>query len=86
MAVAIPGALKGYSDIYNLYGGRVTWESLFEPTIKFCEEGMTVSIALAASLNHFEHLINDDPMFRYDKALNVVLIFIIYLKSHIFPM
>lgn len=65
MAIGIPGALKGYSTIYNLYGGGVSWESLFEPTIQFCEEGMEVSLALAASLNHFQDLIKDDPLFRY---------------------
>ncbi|CAI6343242.1 unnamed protein product [Macrosiphum euphorbiae] len=64
MAVAVPGELKGYSTIYNLYGGGVSWESLFEPTIKLCEEGMTISKRLAINLNNHEDLIKNDLLLR----------------------
>jgi len=65
MAVAVPGELKGYSTIYNLYGGGVSWKSLFEPTIKLCEEGMTISKRLAINLNNHEDLIKNDLLLRY---------------------
>jgi len=65
MAIAIPGELKGYSTIYNLYGGGVPWESLFEPTIKLCEEGMTISERLEINLNNHEDLIKNDLLLRY---------------------
>jgi len=65
LAVAIPGALKGYSTIYNLYGGGVRWETLFDPTIKLCEEGITVSGHLESSLKFDEDLIHNDTMLRY---------------------
>ncbi|KAL4132604.1 hypothetical protein QTP88_009728 [Uroleucon formosanum] len=64
LAVAIPGALKGYSTIYNLYGGGVRWETLFDPTIKLCEEGITVSDHLDTSLKFDEDLIHNDTMLR----------------------
>jgi len=62
--VAVPGALKGYSTIYNLYGGGVPWESLFEPTIKLCEEGMKVSKILETNLKGFDHIIKNDTILR----------------------
>lgn len=65
MAVAVPGELKGYSTIYNLYGGGVSWESLFEPTIKLCEEGITISERLAINLKSHEYLIKNDLLLRY---------------------
>lgn len=65
MAVAVPGELKGYSTIYDLYGGGVSWELLFEPTIKLCEEGMTISERLAKNLYNHEDLIKNDMLLRY---------------------
>ncbi|XP_026813149.1 glutathione hydrolase 1 proenzyme-like isoform X1 [Rhopalosiphum maidis] len=64
MAVAVPGELKGYSTIYNLYSSGVSWESLFEPTIKLCEEGMKISERLAKNLNNHEDLIKNDMLLR----------------------
>ncbi|XP_022163024.1 gamma-glutamyltranspeptidase 1-like [Myzus persicae] len=64
LAVAVPGELKGYSTIYNLYGGQVPWPSLFEPTIKLCEEGMLISKRLESCLKSEEDLIKNDPILR----------------------
>ncbi|XP_050429822.1 scoloptoxin SSD14-like isoform X2 [Adelges cooleyi] len=57
LAIAVPGELQGYWTIYNKYGGKVTWSSLFEPTIKLCEEGIVVSRRLANTLARYEDLI-----------------------------
>lgn len=65
MAIAVPGELKGFSTIYELYGGGVTWESLFEPTIKLCEEGIEVSKRLAINLKNNEALVKNNSMLRY---------------------
>jgi len=70
LAVAVPGALKGYSTIYDLYGGHVSWQSLFEPTIKLCEEGMLISNRLEIALKADEDLIKNDPMLRYSESLH----------------
>ncbi|CAI6348282.1 unnamed protein product [Macrosiphum euphorbiae] len=67
LAVAIPGELKGYSTIYKLYGGKVSWESLFEPTIKLCENGIKISERLELNMRNHEDLIKNDPFLR--KAL-----------------
>lgn len=64
MAVAIPGALKGYWDIFHKFGGGVSWKSLFEPTIKLCEEGMEINDHLEFTLIQDEELIKNDPMLR----------------------
>lgn len=66
MAIAVPGELKGYSTAYKSYGGGVSWESLFEPTIKLCEEGMKVSDRLAHNLKNHEQLVKNDTMLRYE--------------------
>jgi len=65
LAIAVPGALKGYSTIYNLYGGGVPWSALFEPTIRLCEEGIRISEFLEAGLIKNEKLIKKDPLLKY---------------------
>lgn len=79
MAVAVPGELKGYSTIYSLYGGQVSWSSLFEPTIKLCEEGMVISERLGSSLKSEEELIKNDPMLRYRENQNYLLFIYVYV-------
>lgn len=64
MAIAVPGELKGYSTAYELYGGKVSWKSLFEPTIKLCEKGIQVSNRLAINLKNHEELIKNNTMLR----------------------
>ncbi|XP_025416058.1 glutathione hydrolase 1 proenzyme-like isoform X2 [Sipha flava] len=64
LAVAIPGAFKGYETIYKAFGGGVSWESLFEPTIKLCEEGIKISEHLELTLETDEAMIKRDPMLR----------------------
>jgi gamma-glutamyltranspeptidase/glutathione hydrolase/leukotriene-C4 hydrolase len=66
LAVAIPGAFKGYETIYKAFGGGVSWESLFEPTIKLCEEGIKISEHLELTLETDEAMIKRDPMLRYN--------------------
>lgn len=64
LSIAVPGSLKGYSTIYNLYGGGVPWASLFEPTIKLCEEGIKISNHLEARLKVSEELLKRDILLR----------------------
>jgi len=52
LAIAVPGALKGYSAIYKLYGGGVPWDSLFEPAIKLCEDGIDISERLETNMKN----------------------------------
>lgn len=75
MAVAIPGELKGYSTIYKLYGGKVSWESLFEPTIKLCENGIKISERLALNMRNHEELIKNDPFLRYSEKIYYFILF-----------
>lgn len=73
MAVAVPGELKGYATIYKLYGGGVSWQSLFEPTIQLCEYGMEINRHLHISLKARETtLIQNDPMIRYSIHLCIL--------------
>jgi len=67
LAIGIPGELKGYSDIYKLYGGGVSWETLFEPTIKLCQEGIKISDRLEINMRNNEDLIKNDTLLRYNQ-------------------
>jgi len=65
LSIAVPGELKGYSTIYDLYGsGKISWESLFEPTIKLCENGIKISNRLEINMKNHEDLIKNDPFLR----------------------
>ncbi|KAE9539702.1 hypothetical protein AGLY_004954 [Aphis glycines] len=65
LAVAVPGELKGYSKIFSLYGsGKVSWKSLFQPTIMLCENGIKISDRLETNLKNHEELIKNDPFLR----------------------
>lgn len=70
LAIAVPGALKGYSTIYKLYGGGVPWEALFEPTIRLCEDGIRINKFLERGLEKYENFIKKDPMLKYDLEQN----------------
>ena len=39
--MAVPGALKGYWEAHKKYG-KLPWSTLFEPSIKLCNNGMVV--------------------------------------------
>lgn len=67
LAIAVPGSLKGYSTIYELFGGGVSWESLFMPTIELCEKGMRITKHLENKMREVEDLIKNDPMLRYNE-------------------
>jgi len=67
LAIGIPGELKGYSAIYKLYGGGVSWETLFEPTIKLCQEGIKISNRLDLNMKNNEDLIKNDTFLRYNQ-------------------
>ncbi|XP_045115209.1 scoloptoxin SSD14-like isoform X2 [Portunus trituberculatus] len=50
LAVAVPGELRGYRELYTRFGGRLPWRDLLEPTIKLCEEGHLVNWHMARAL------------------------------------
>ncbi|CAH1711156.1 unnamed protein product [Aphis gossypii] len=64
LAVAVPGALKGFSVVYKLYGGGVPWESLFEPAIQLCENGIDISERLEINMRNSSDKIKNDPALR----------------------
>lgn len=42
LSVAVPGELKGYSELHQKYG-RVPWKTLIQPTIDLCRSGHIVT-------------------------------------------
>ncbi|CAG7822031.1 unnamed protein product [Allacma fusca] len=43
LAVAVPGEMKGYWDLYNKFGGGVPWKRILQPTIDLCKNGFEVT-------------------------------------------
>ncbi|CAG7720876.1 unnamed protein product [Allacma fusca] len=75
LAVAVPGELTGYWEIYKKIGGGVKWETLFQPTIKLCEDGFKVDAHTANALDVRRDIILTEPamaeIFRDPKTQDV---------------
>ncbi|KAK8740381.1 hypothetical protein OTU49_002886 [Cherax quadricarinatus] len=61
LAVAVPGELRGYRQLYERFGGKIPWAELIEPTIKLCEDGHIVNWHMARALKLNELLIMNEP-------------------------
>jgi gamma-glutamyltranspeptidase/glutathione hydrolase/leukotriene-C4 hydrolase len=61
LAVAVPGELKGYWELYTTHGGGVPWSRIVEPTAKMCKEGFPVSYHTANALRGAEAGIKAEP-------------------------
>jgi gamma-glutamyltranspeptidase/glutathione hydrolase/leukotriene-C4 hydrolase len=46
LSVGVPGELRGFEEAYKRYGGGVSWERIFEPSIKLAEKGWHVTAEL----------------------------------------
>ncbi|XP_039292524.1 scoloptoxin SSD14 [Nilaparvata lugens] len=54
-----------FQEAFNKFGsGKVTWEQLFEPTIKLCEEGFAVSQHMEMSIKTSKDLILKSPALK----------------------
>lgn len=83
LAIAVPGELKGYSTIFKSYGsGKVSWKSLFEPTIELCENGIQISDRLEINMKNHEELIKNDPFLRYNEKKNITLSYLKYFTQY----
>uniref|UniRef100_A0A8D0H3C3 Gamma-glutamyltransferase 5 n=1 Tax=Sphenodon punctatus TaxID=8508 RepID=A0A8D0H3C3_SPHPU len=49
--IGVPGELRGYEEAHKRHG-RLTWKSLFEPTIKLLTPGVQIPVVLSQFLNH----------------------------------
>ncbi|CAG7728227.1 unnamed protein product [Allacma fusca] len=43
LAVAVPGEMKGYWELYKKFGGGVPWKRILQPTIDLCKNGFVVT-------------------------------------------
>lgn len=60
MAVAVPGEIMGYHELYQKYG-KLPWKRLFEPIIVMCREGHKVMRILAGVMKKMENIIINEP-------------------------
>ncbi|KAK7082763.1 hypothetical protein SK128_003095 [Halocaridina rubra] len=61
LAVAVPGEIRGYYELYERFGGNIPWADLIEPTIKLCEDGHLVNWHMARALRIYESDIVQEP-------------------------
>jgi gamma-glutamyltranspeptidase/glutathione hydrolase/leukotriene-C4 hydrolase len=62
LASGIPGEIAGYWQAWKI-GGRLPWKKLFEPSIEFCRNGITVSSTLASAISQNEAKIRSNKGF-----------------------
>ncbi|XP_071533056.1 scoloptoxin SSD14-like isoform X2 [Panulirus ornatus] len=63
LAVAVPGELRGYQELYHRFGGKIPWGELLEPAIRLCEEGHTLHQDMARTLMHDSpHILSQPSM------------------------
>lgn len=52
LAIAVPGELMGYYQAHKKFAS-MTWKELIEPTIKLCQDGITMTSHMRAALERF---------------------------------
>lgn len=60
LAVGVPGEIKGYRLAYEKFGGGISWAELFQPTIKLCQQGITIHENLERALIKKEKYIKEN--------------------------
>lgn len=61
LSVAVPGEVRGYYELYQRFGGKVSWAELIQPTITLCEEGHPVNWHMARALKQHAEEIKSEP-------------------------
>ena len=70
--MGVPGEVMGFYREWQKFG-RVAWASLFEPTIKLCEDGHLVNVHMDRGIKGSEEIIRNDTNLRLVTA--AVLVF-----------
>lgn len=67
-AIAVPGELKGYWELYKKYG-KLPWAELVQPSIDLCRNGYIVTEYLGRLLTEQKSRIMERPSLRYVLAI-----------------
>ncbi|XP_014244258.1 glutathione hydrolase 1 proenzyme-like [Cimex lectularius] len=65
LAIAVPGELMGYWEMYQKFGGRAPWKELFQPTIELCRNGVPINKHLADNIiNHKNEIMDSKSLLK----------------------
>ncbi|XP_072949137.1 glutathione hydrolase 1 proenzyme-like [Epargyreus clarus] len=60
LAIAVPGELRGYGELYRAYG-RLPWRELVQPAADLCRRGHRVTEYMGRVLNSYSDRIKAEP-------------------------
>ncbi|XP_028164786.1 glutathione hydrolase 1 proenzyme-like [Ostrinia furnacalis] len=63
LAIAVPGELRGYGELYRAYG-RLPWAELVRPTADLCRRGHRVNSYMGRVLHSYSDRIKAEPSMR----------------------
>jgi gamma-glutamyltranspeptidase / glutathione hydrolase / leukotriene-C4 hydrolase len=63
LAIAVPGELRGYGELYRAYG-RLPWADLVRPTADLCRRGHRVTTYMGRMLRTYSDRIKAEPSMR----------------------
>lgn len=64
LAIAVPGELRGYGELYREYG-RLPWRELVRPAANLCRTGHRVNNYMGRVLQSYSDRIKAEPSMRY---------------------
>jgi gamma-glutamyltranspeptidase/glutathione hydrolase/leukotriene-C4 hydrolase len=65
LAIGVPGEIRTYKKAYDEFGGGVTWQELFAPTIRLCREGFVISTSQATAIQQSRAVILNNTALRF---------------------
>src|SRR5699024_11597477 len=63
LSVTVPGAVRGWQDLYERYG-QLPWQELFIDAIRCAQDGYRLGVVAAREWQIFDFVLHEDPECR----------------------
>lgn len=80
LSAGVPGELAGYWALHQKFG-HLPWKELFQPAIKLCKEGITVTKATAETFKKMRRFILHSPTIKLIEKFVATRILEMYTKK-----